>query len=136
MRGTSLFLLTLLASSAVCAQSLSDQLKAYGVSKALTCIVAGKPLALSPVTSKAKTADEWRCILIGNLNRSAVIKLLGRPTSASSGMLFYKERVLDPDTGDLHRLQVGFAQGEAMPATYVAYFDEASFQGAANPFAK
>ena len=135
-RRSSLFCLALLASGAVGAQSLGDQLKTFGVTKALTCLVAGKQLALSPVSNKAKTAEEWKCILVGNLNRSAVIKLLGKPTHTSSGMLFYKERVLDPDTGDLHRLQVAFTQGESMPATHVAYFDEASFQDGANPFSK
>lgn len=124
-----LLMLCVLSSSAN-AQSLVDQIKIFDITKAMNCVVAGKAVRLTAITSQAKTIDEWSCILVGNVNRAAVVKFLGKPSQAFSGTLHYGGRVSDPDTGDLHMLQVTFRQGEAMPATGASFFsgntDEAS----------
>lgn len=71
-----------------------------------------------------RTPDEWGCLIIGSLDRSNAIKMLGKPSQAMAGMLFFKDKARDPDTGDLLTLQVVFSNGEDQVATHVMYFQD------------
>ena len=73
------------------------------------------------VSGEARTPSEWGCVIVGTLNRSQTIKVLGRPTQAMSGMLFFKDKARDPDTDEPLTLHVTFLNGEDKPATHVNY---------------
>lgn len=57
-------------------------------------------------SAKAKTIKQWHELLVGKKDRSQVIAMLGSPGKTVSGMLWYENLVLDPDTGESHTLQI------------------------------
>lgn len=59
-------------------------------------------------SAKAKTLKQWHELLVGKLDRSQVIALLGAPAGAMAGLLTYEGLVLDPDTGRSHNLTIMF----------------------------
>lgn len=73
-------------------------------------------------SGEARTPGEWTCVIVGTFNRSQTIKVLGKPSQAMAGMLFFKDKARDPDTGEPLTLQVAFLNGEDRPATHVSYF--------------
>ncbi|MBJ6984018.1 hypothetical protein [Luteimonas sp. MC1750] len=71
--------------------------------------------------SKPHTVDTWELLIRGKLNRSEVVKLLGKPDVAMTGSLTFNNRVQDADTDEIQALHVMFAHGEKFPASYVGY---------------
>lgn len=131
MRRHLLVLVLLVVSTTSSAGPLADALRQIGVTRTPECLKSMPALLAASVSTDARTIDEWQCVLVGNLNRSQTVRLLGKPSNASTGFLRYYDRVRDPDTDARYVLQVFYGNGEARPATSVQYF---TFDPSHNPF--
>lgn len=117
---------------AVSAQSLIDRIAQLGLEKGLAKKISSclsyQPSVGRTDSGTRRTSTEWQCLLVGTMNRSQVIKFIGKPSRAMTGWLYYDQHVRDPDTGELYTLGVAFMNGEQHPATHVQYFSFPSAQ--------